>query len=123
MGQELGETRDAIIANDNETIEKILKANSGKEVPYWIVLAAKPSKAKIDGKPTLVKLLKAYSSKPQSLVGMIIGKVDNKRGLIDWEINMPQAPIDYDKLKIFGVEQTNEIIYETTTISSAYITQ
>jgi len=124
MAQDLGETRDAMIEDDNNEIEKILNENKDKKEPYWIVIFAKPAKVRVDGKPTLVKLIKAYHQyRPKSMVGMIIGEVSNKKGVIDWEVNMPQAPIDYDALGIFGVEKTNEVIYETTTIPSAYVTQ
>ena len=64
MSQETGETRDAIIEDDNKELRAIVAANKGKTVPYWIVLFAKPSKVNVDGKPTLIKYIKAYSNKP-----------------------------------------------------------
>ena len=53
--QETGETRNAIIEDDQRVIQQILDANSDRIDPYWIVLFAKPSKVPVDGKPTLMK--------------------------------------------------------------------
>jgi len=123
MVQQVGETRDAIIEDDNKRIESIVAANKNKKDLYWIVLFATPAKMSIDGKPTMMKHIKAYDIKPMSQVGMIIGEVDNKSGVIRWEINMPQKPFNYDALSKFGVEPTNDVVYETTTIAEAYITR
>ena len=123
MYQETGETRDAIIEEDNKTIQKILDANSDRKDPYWIVIFAKPSKACVDGKPTLQKHINPYFVKPESQVGMIIGRVDNSRGDIEWEINMPQRPFDFSGLSKYGVEESNDVVVETTTIPHAYITK
>jgi len=123
MKQETGETRNAIIENDNKQIQDIIDANKHLKDPYWIVVFAKPSKVAVDGKPTLVKHIKPYKTKPISQVGAIIGTVDNRKGTIDWEVNMPQRPFDFDALKLFGVEQTNEVVIETTSIPGAYITK
>ena len=121
--QEIGETRDAIIEEDNKLLQEILAANKSKKDPYWIVLFAKPSKVMVDGKPTLMKFMKAYSRKPNSQVGMCVGRVNNNKGTIDWEVNMPQAPINYDKLLALGAQESNEVVKETTTIGYAYVTK
>lgn len=123
MPQETGETRDAIIDADNHFIQQILDANKQRSDPYWIVLFAKPAKVAVDGKPTLMKHIKAYSTCPSSQVGCVYGKVDNKKGTINWEVNMPQRPFDFDALENLGAEPCNEVIVETTTIADAYITQ
>ena len=121
--QQIGETRDAIIEEDNKLLQAILEANKHKKEPYWVILFAKPSKTRVDGKPTLMKFIKAYSKRPPSQVGMILGNVDNVKGTIEWEINMPQAPIDYDPLFAAGAKESNEVINETTTIGYAYVTK
>lgn len=123
MTQETGETRDAIIEGDNEHIQAILDANKHIKELYWIVVFAKPAKVSVDGKPTLMKHIKPYLTRPTSQVGMIIGKVDNTKGSIDWEVNMPQIPFNFDALKLVGAESCDEVIVETTSIPGAYITQ
>ena len=123
MRQETGETRDAIIEHDNKQLQAILDANKERREPYWVVLFAKPSKQSVDGKPTLIKHLKAYPVKPESQVGMVCGRVDNTKGTIDWEVNMPQKPFDFDALQGLGATPCDELVVETTTIPGAYITK
>ena len=82
MYQETGETRDAIIEDDNKRIQDIVAANKSRLEKYWIVVFAKPSKNSIEGKPILVKHIKAYGVKPIAQVGMICGEVDNSKGTI-----------------------------------------
>ena len=123
MTQETGETRDAIIEDDNKQIQAIIEANKNLTEPYWIVLFAKDSKVAIDGKFTLMKHIKAYKTKPASQVGMITGEVDNSKGTIDWEVNMPQKPFDFNALQVYGAKPCDEVVVETTTIPGAYITK
>lgn len=121
MTQELGETRDAIIKDDNKMISDILNTNKNVMDPYWIVVFAKQCKVLVEGKPALIKHIKAYRQKPTSQVGMIIGEVDNSRGSIKWEVNMPQIPFDFDALRVYGVKETSGTVVETTTIPGAYL--
>jgi hypothetical protein len=123
MVQETGETRDAIIEDDNKQIQEIIDANKKVLDLYWIVVFAKPSKVAIDGKPTLIKHIKAYKTKPPPMVGQIVGEVDNHRGTIQWDVNMPQRPFDFDALKLVGAKSCYEVVTETTSIPGAYITQ
>lgn len=123
MTQELGETSAAIIEDDNRQLQQIIDANSNRLDPYWVVIAAKPVKNSINGRPVLRKFIKAYANRPISQVGMIIGEVNNQTGEIKWEINMPQAPIDYDGLVAVGAKPGKEVVVETTTIAHAYVTQ
>ncbi len=124
MYQETGETRNAIIEDDNRIIQEIVDANKNRIDPYWIVVFAKRSRNSVDGKPVLVKHIKAYGVKPTSQVGMIFGEVDNSKGTIQWEVNMPQVPFDFDKLADFGAKVgSEEVVTETTTIPHAYVTQ
>lgn len=117
--QEIGETRDAILGDNEKRLREILNANSTLTDPYWIVIFAKPAKGHIDGKPALIQHIKAYKTKPQSMVGMIIGKVDNKTSSIDWEINMPQAPLNLDSIK--DESKKEQIIVETTKLQHSYL--
>lgn len=115
--QEVGETAEAILADDEKTLEKILEENQHRSDPYWIVLFAKPSKRPVDGKPTLVKYFKAHLTKPSSQVGMVIGEVDNSKGKIKWEVNMPDIPFGYEEL---GLENQG-YFQEETAIPEAYL--
>lgn len=119
--QEIGETRDAILEDNEKRIREIINANSHYTDPYWIVIFAKPSKGHVEGKPALVQHIKAYKTKPQSMVGMIIGKVDNKTSFIEWEVNMPQVPLNLESVS----EESNkeQIILETTTLTNSYLTR
>lgn len=123
MKQETGETRNAIIEDDEKTIQKIVDANKDRKELYWIVLFAKPSKAAVDGKPTLVKHIKAYYTRPMPQVGMIVGEVDNATGTIRWDVNMPQRPFDFDGLIALGAQPCKEVVVETTSIPGAYVTR
>lgn len=123
MKQETGETRDAIIEADNKRIEMIINQNKHRTDPYWIVVFAKPAKVSVDGKHTLMKHIKPYSTRPPSQVGQIVGEVNNSNGEIRWEVNMPQRPFDFDALQDFGASACNEMVVETTTIPGAYLTQ
>ena len=123
MVQEVGETRNAIIEDDNKRIESIVRANRNRKNPYWIVLFAKPWKQTFEGKPVLVKHLKPYAHRPSEQVGQIIGEVDNTTGTIRWSVNMPQRPFDFDALKILGASPCDEVVTETTSIPGAYLTQ
>jgi hypothetical protein len=121
--QETGETRDAIIEKDNAQLQAILHANKDRKEPYYIVLFAKPFKQCVEGKPTLIKHLKAYATKPASQVGMVLGTVDNSKGTIEWEVNMPQRPFDFNALLMMGAKPCDELVTETTTIAEAYVTR
>ena len=123
MKQETGETRNAIIEDDQKVIEKILETNKDRKDPYWIVLFAKPSKNSVDGKPALLKHIKAYATKPTAQVGMCVAEVNNEKGTLVWDINMPQRPFDFDGLLALGAQRTDQIVTETTSIPKAYVTK
>lgn len=123
MTQETGETRDAIIEADERVIQDILDANNNRKDLYWIVLFAKPAKVCVDGKPTLMKHIKPYFTKPSPQVGMIVAEVNNQTGTLKWDVNMPQRPFDFEALKAMGAESSDELITETTSIPGAYITK
>ena len=123
MVQQIGETRDAIMSDMNDRVMSIISSNRNKKEPYWIVLFVKSTKEKVDGKHVLRQHVKAYARKPASQVGMIIAEVNNLTGEIKWEVNMPQKPFDFDLLKVYGAEDCDEIVTETTSIASSYICQ
>ena len=76
-----------------------------------------------DKSPKNIKHIKPYSVKPHSQVGLICGEVDNSKGKIKWEFNMPQSPFDFDALPGLKSLARQEVVTETTTIAGAYITQ
>ncbi len=118
MVQEVGETSKAIVEDDERTIEKILAEHKSRREPYWIVLFAKPAKGfTVDGKPTLIKVIKAYFTKPRQNVGMVVGEVNNATGLISWEVNMPDKPFGFE---VIGLKQDGVSTYETT-IPNAFV--
>lgn len=123
MKQETGETRDAIIEDDNKKIQQILDANKNRTDPYWIVIFATPSKTRVHGRPALLKHIKPYSVKPPPRVGMIVGEVNNKTGKISWEVNMHQKPMDWNAFESLGAKPTNDVVVETSSIPGAYITK
>ncbi len=118
MTQEVGETSKAIVEDDEKLIDEILCANKDRREPYWICLFVKPMKGVcVEGKPTLIKVIKPYYKKPQNQVGLIVGEVNNVSGKIKWEVNMPDKPFGYHLL---GLEQTGCQVYETS-IPSSYV--
>lgn len=121
MVQLTGETRDAIIEDDNKQLDLIVNANKHLTDPYWIVLFAKPSKRHVDGKPVMIKHIKPYKVKPIPQVGMIVGEVNNSTGQISWEVNMPDKPFDWNGLISLGAKECNEVVRDTTSIASSYV--
>lgn len=112
MRQEVGETSKAIVEDDERTIEKILAENKDRRELYWIVLFAKPAKGfTVDGMPTLIKVIKAYYTKPRQNVGMVVGEVNNVTGNIKWEVNLPDKPFGFE---VIGLQQDGIQTYETT---------
>ena len=121
--QETGETRDAILEDTNRIITDVVNANKARTEPYWILLFAKPSKNSVQGKPAFIQTIKAFPIKPPSYMGAVIGKVDNSRGTIEWEVNMPQTNFNFGALASLGGKKCDEWVIETSTIPGAYITQ
>lgn len=117
MAQEVGETSQAIYDDDQRWVEETINKHKDRTDPYWLVIFAKPAKASVEGKPTLVKVRKAYFTKPTPQVGMITGEVNNKTGKINWEINMPDRPFNFEAL---GLKQEGSVSYETS-IPGAYV--
>lgn len=112
MSQEVGETSQAIIEDDEKIIEKILSDNKDRREPFWIVLFAKPAKGiTVEGKPTLIKVVKAYFTKPRQMVGMIVGEVNNVEGKIKWEVNLPDKPFGFE---VIGLRQDGIQTYESS---------
>ena len=115
--QELGETVDAILEDDLRMLEGIIAEHSGRADPYWVVIAAKPSKVRDKkGRGCIMRHFEAHFTKPRPMVGSIIAEIDNVEGKIKWEINPPDVPFNYSAL---GVETIGTITAETS-IPEAY---
>jgi hypothetical protein len=54
---------------------------------------------------------------------MIVAEVDNLKGTIEWEVNMPQRPFDFDRLPGVQIVGGGELGVETSTIPQAYVTK
>lgn len=118
MKQEIGETTTAILEDDQKRVEAIIEANKDRKDTYWIVIFAKHAKGmNVEGKPTIVRHFKAHYTKPRPQVGLIIGEVNNTKGTINWEVNMPDKPFGFELL---GLENTGAIVQETS-IPNSYI--
>jgi hypothetical protein len=119
--QTTGETRDAIMEDLNKTIENIINANQKRKEKYWIVLFSKPAKGHIDGRPALTQFIKPYTEKPTPKIGQIVAEIDNTKGTVSWEINMPDVPFAYEELPGAKYISGGQTVVETTTIASAYV--
>jgi len=119
--QQTGETRDALIGDNNKILENIINANKERKEKYWIVIFAKPAKGHVDGRPALSQFIKPYNTKPTSKVGQILAEVDNLKGTIFWEINMPDVPFAYESLPGGKQISGGHTIIETTKIASSYV--
>lgn len=118
MSQKIGETRDAMISDDEKIISDILEANKHLIKKYWIVIFAKKANVNVDGKPTVTKYIKPYFKKrPRSMIGLIIGEVDNSKDFIDWEVNHHDMPIDFEQI---GLTCTDSIAMKSN-IGSSYV--
>lgn len=97
--QLLGETVDAIMADDQKRLDKIVALNKDRNEPYWIVIAAKPGKTvDAQGRFVIRRHFKAHYTEPRQLVGVMIAKVDNQKGTMEWDVNIPDIPFDFGLL-------------------------
>ena len=115
--QTVGETTDAIIEDDTKMLNELIDQNKDRRDPYWIVIAAKPSKVKDKkGRCCIMRHFKAHLTKPLPMVGAIVAEVNNAKGTINWEINPPDVPFAYGAL---GLKEEGATVVETS-IPQAY---
>jgi len=96
MVQELGETTQEMMKADDKAVQDILNARPTGH--YWIVIHHKPTKKKMDtGEYVLIRLVKAYDTRPRPLLGTIILEVKSGE-IVDCQVNVHDMPIDYDRL-------------------------
>ena len=97
MKQELGETKQAMIADDEASIGEIL--NRRPTGNYWIVIHHKPTKMTLTtGEMVIMRLVKDYDTKPKPLLGTIILEVKDGE-IINHEISPHDAPIEWGKVE------------------------
>ncbi len=121
MYVEAGEIVDAWIEKDEKDMETILNNNKRKE-RYWVVLFENviPGKPiRVQGGIPIVRVLKAFDTRPRPMVGAHIGEVDNKRGKITWRSYPKDIPVDWKRISDQELK-TRQLIYECD-IPSSYI--
>jgi hypothetical protein len=96
MVQELGETAQQMIKDDDQAVQDIL--NRRPKGHYWIVIHHRPAKVKMDtGEYVLIRLIKDYDTQPKPLIGTIILEVKNGE-VISHKINVHDIPINEERL-------------------------
>ncbi len=116
--QQFGETADAICEDDMRLIDKALEVNKDLRDPYWILIFAKPGKTLTpDGRYTIMRHFKAHLTKPPSMVGAIRIEVDNVKGTLEWEINMPDKPFNIGAL---GGKESDTTLFKTSIPKNLY---
>lgn len=118
MRQDIEETVDAYMEDLQKLVDKTISLNANRTDPYYIWIAQKPSKLLDDkGRYVIKQHYKVYKSRPPSMVGTIIVKVDNSNSKVEWEVNPPDAPIDFGAL---GIEVAKKGRLDTT-IANNYV--
>jgi len=118
MQQQLDETVDAYLEDLQRLVDKTIQLNRDRREPYYIWIAQKPSKLlDVKGRYTIKQHYKVYKTRPPSMVGTIIVMVDNANSILDWEVNPPDVPINFEAL---GVEVTKTAPLDTS-IANSYI--
>ncbi len=103
--QQLGETAEAMEAEDQKAIEAIL--NKRPTGNYWILLHYKSNELFMpSGERILNRAIKVYNTKPPELIGTIVHEVKNGE-IVDTDVSLPDAPIDWESvLKHAGLEES-----------------
>lgn len=119
MVQELGESTQQMIKDDQEHVEKLLNANPKGR--YWIVIAYKPSRMFMPtGEPIIKRFIKAYSVKPKPLMGTIVHEVVDGE-IRDTQVNMHDAPIDWERISSYLGFSEDPLVQKRSDIGKAYI--
>jgi hypothetical protein len=119
MVQELGETVNEIVKDDEKEIERIL--SNYKCDHYWIVMHHKPTKQRLtSGEMVIARVIRPYNSEPSNQLGTIVLEV--KRGEIVKEtINMHDAPIDWGAIVPKAGQSDTPYVQDRPDIGGAYI--
>lgn len=119
MKQELGETTDAMMTQDDQAVQDILnKRPSGH---YYIVIHHKPIKTKMKtGEQVIMRHIKAYDKKPMAQVGMVILEVLDG-DVIDYVISPHDMPTDWGKIEKHAGLIDHPTVFEKHPIAGNYI--
>jgi hypothetical protein len=119
MVQQLRETSEAMIAEEEKQVERIL--NERPRGHYWIIIAHKPLKQRLNGGQFIIKKVVMVSEKkPEALLGTIVLEVNDGQ-IISHEISPLDAPIDYGRIeKHAGSTEYSQFIVNPRA-ASAYV--
>ena len=121
MVQQIGETTDAILEDlINNIINPIIDKNKNKKDPYFILIFAKPTINKLDGRCVAAQTAKVLNYRPASFIGSILLEIDNKTGKIKQEVNQSDIPIDIEGLMKTGAKESNRNVCYTKTLGNVY---
>ena len=119
MAQELGETSQQMMKDDDQEVQKIL--NRRPNGHYWIVIAHKPSKYKLDtGEKIIMRVCKDYDKPPKPLMGTVVLEVKEGQ-IIGHSINIPDAPIDWGTIEKKSGLIENPYVQHRPDIGKAYL--
>jgi hypothetical protein len=117
--QELGETVQEMIKDDDQVVQDILNQNPRGH--YWIVIHHKQTKQRLkSGEVIIRKLIKAYSTKPNTLLGTVILEVKDGE-VIGHEINLHDAPIDWGSIIPLAGHSENPYVQHRPGLGRAFI--
>jgi hypothetical protein len=119
MVQELGETAQQMMADDDKEVQDIL--NSRPTGHYWIVIAHKPSKYRLNtGQQVITRVCKAYNSPPRTLIGTVVLEVLDGR-IVSEKVNIPDAPIDWGAVENKAGLIVNPYVQQRPDIGKTYL--
>jgi hypothetical protein len=97
MVQELGETVNEMMKDDDQDVQDIL--NARPKGHYWVVIHHKKSKMRMKtGEQVLMRLVKAYDTEPRPLLGTVILEV-REGEIVSHKINLHDAPINWGAIE------------------------
>ena len=120
MVQELGETAQEMMKDDDQEVQNIL--NRRPQGHFWIVICHKPTKMKMDtGEYVLMRLVKDYDKEPQPLLGTIVLEVKNGE-IVSYKVNVHDIPIDLERVvPLLGSEIAPAVQRDRSDIAGAYV--
>lgn len=119
MVQELGETTQEMMKTDDQAVQDIL--NERPTGHYWIVIHHKNSKMRMEtGEQVLMRLVKAYDTKPTPLLGTIILEVKDG-DVISHDINLHDAPIDWEAIEPHAGLTENPYVQQRPELNGSYV--
>lgn len=119
MAQELGETVEEMIKDDDQAIQDIL--NERPTGHYWIVIHHKPIHRRLKtGQHVIAKVIKAYDVRPNPLLGTIILEVRNGE-VVSHQINLHDIPIDWKTISRIAGQSSEPYVQKRPDLARAYV--